>query len=128
MVSCVMEVVNYADVPGAVMNLTEMEAKVRFIPEILFAPRPDLTLLPGSRSYKWRSLGSIRLPDARDCSRHTQLVGHSTLPPGLQSDPPSQQLNEIMPMIYKRFTDKTAEEWRQIYKVRIRLHHEVPSG
>ncbi|KIW40613.1 hypothetical protein, variant [Exophiala oligosperma] len=27
-----------------------------------------------------------------------------------------QQLNEIMPMIYKRFTDKTAEEWRQIYK------------
>lgn len=26
-------------------------------------------------------------------------------------------LNEIMPIIYKRFTDKTAEEWRQIYKV-----------
>lgn len=22
-----------------------------------------------------------------------------------------------MPMIYRRFTDKTAEEWRQIYKV-----------
>lgn len=30
----------------------------------------------------------------------------------------SQLLNEIMPIIYKRFTDKTAEEWRQIYKVR----------
>lgn len=29
----------------------------------------------------------------------------------------SQLLNEIMPMIYKRFTEKTAEEWRQIYKV-----------
>ncbi len=26
-------------------------------------------------------------------------------------------LNEIMPMIYKRFTEKAAEEWRQIYKV-----------
>jgi epsin len=25
-------------------------------------------------------------------------------------------LNEIMPMIYKRFTEKAAEEWRQIYK------------
>ncbi|KAK4982248.1 Epsin-3, clathrin recruitment and traffic between the Golgi and endosome [Elasticomyces elasticus] len=25
-------------------------------------------------------------------------------------------LNEIMPMIYKRFTEKSAEEWRQIYK------------
>lgn len=31
---------------------------------------------------------------------------------------PSQLLNEIMPMIYKRFTEKSAEEWRQIYKVR----------
>lgn len=29
-----------------------------------------------------------------------------------------QLLSEIMPLIYKRFTDKTAEEWRQIYKVR----------
>jgi hypothetical protein len=29
-----------------------------------------------------------------------------------------QLLNEIMPMIYKRFTEKSAEEWRQIYKVR----------
>jgi len=28
----------------------------------------------------------------------------------------SQLLNEIMPMIYKRFTEKSAEEWRQIYK------------
>jgi len=26
-----------------------------------------------------------------------------------------------MPMIYKRFTDKSAEEWRQIYKVRLRV-------
>lgn len=33
------------------------------------------------------------------------------------SAPPlSQTLNEIMPMIYRRFTEKTAEEWRQIYK------------
>ncbi|KAK5630408.1 hypothetical protein RRF57_006123 [Xylaria bambusicola] len=29
---------------------------------------------------------------------------------------PSQTLNEIMPLIYRRFTEKTAEEWRQIYK------------
>jgi hypothetical protein len=29
----------------------------------------------------------------------------------------SQLLNEIMPMIYRRFNEKTAEEWRQIYKV-----------
>ena len=31
--------------------------------------------------------------------------------------PVSSLLNEIMPMIYKRFTEKAAEEWRQIYKV-----------
>lgn len=35
----------------------------------------------------------------------------------------SQLLNEIMPLIYKRFTDKAAEEWRQIYKVRYASHH-----
>lgn len=35
----------------------------------------------------------------------------------------SQLLNEIMPMIYKRFTEKAAEEWRQIYKV---FHLEYP--
>ncbi|CAJ2500788.1 Uu.00g036410.m01.CDS01 [Anthostomella pinea] len=27
-----------------------------------------------------------------------------------------QALNEVMPMIYRRFTEKAAEEWRQIYK------------
>ena len=26
-------------------------------------------------------------------------------------------LNEIMPMIYKRFTEKSSDAWRQIYKV-----------
>lgn len=35
------------------------------------------------------------------------------------ADNRSQLLNEIMPMIYKRFTEKSAEEWRQIYKVMI---------
>lgn len=33
------------------------------------------------------------------------------------TDSSSQLLNEIMPMIYKRFTEKASEEWRQIYKV-----------
>jgi hypothetical protein len=36
----------------------------------------------------------------------------------------SQLLNEIMPMIYKRFTEKAAEEWRQIYKVAFPSPHE----
>ncbi|KAK5945563.1 Epsin-3, clathrin recruitment and traffic between the Golgi and endosome [Knufia obscura] len=39
-----------------------------------------------------------------------------------------QQLNEIMPMIYKRFTDKTAEEWRQIYKALQLLEFLVKNG
>ncbi len=29
-------------------------------------------------------------------------------------------------MIYKRFTDKSAEEWRQIYKVRVARDEGVP--
>ncbi|OKL64129.1 hypothetical protein UA08_00080 [Talaromyces atroroseus] len=37
-------------------------------------------------------------------------------------------LNEIMPMIYKRFTEKTAEEWRQIYKALQLLEFLVKNG
>ncbi|KAA8647357.1 hypothetical protein EYZ11_007237 [Aspergillus tanneri] len=39
-----------------------------------------------------------------------------------------QLLNEIMPLIYKRFTDKTAEEWRQIYKALQLLEFLVKNG
>jgi hypothetical protein len=38
-------------------------------------------------------------------------------PPDSPANRCSQLLNEIMPMIYKRFTEKASEEWRQIYKV-----------
>lgn len=40
----------------------------------------------------------------------------------------SQLLNEIMPMIYKRFTEKSAEEWRQIYKALQLLEFLVKNG
>ncbi|KAJ5693165.1 Golgi to endosome transport protein (Ent3) [Penicillium macrosclerotiorum] len=39
-----------------------------------------------------------------------------------------QLLNEIMPLIYKRFTDKSAEEWRQIYKSLQLLEFLVKNG
>ncbi|KAF8455876.1 hypothetical protein BGX38DRAFT_1248990 [Terfezia claveryi] len=39
-----------------------------------------------------------------------------------------QLLNEIMPMIYKRFTEKSAEEWRQIYKSLQLLEFLVKNG
>ncbi|KAI5813706.1 hypothetical protein BZA77DRAFT_320955 [Pyronema omphalodes] len=39
-----------------------------------------------------------------------------------------QLLNEIMPMIYRRFTDKTAEEWRQIYKALQLLEFLIKNG
>ncbi|KAL2756543.1 hypothetical protein ACRALDRAFT_1041069 [Sodiomyces alcalophilus JCM 7366] len=37
-------------------------------------------------------------------------------------------LNEIMPMIYRRFTEKSAEEWRQIYKALQLLEFLVKHG
>lgn len=40
----------------------------------------------------------------------------------------SQLLNEIMPMIYKRFTEKAAEEWRQIYKALQLMEFLVKNG
>lgn len=39
-----------------------------------------------------------------------------------------QTLNEIMPMIYKRFTEKSAEEWRQIYKALQLLEFLIKNG
>ncbi|KAI6866716.1 ENTH-domain-containing protein [Hortaea werneckii] len=39
-----------------------------------------------------------------------------------------QTLNEIMPMIYKRFTEKSAEEWRQIYKALQLMEFLVKNG
>ncbi|KAK0632620.1 hypothetical protein B0T14DRAFT_490945 [Immersiella caudata] len=39
-----------------------------------------------------------------------------------------QTLNEIMPMIYRRFTEKSAEEWRQIYKALQLLEYLIKHG
>jgi len=39
-----------------------------------------------------------------------------------------QGLNEIMPLIYKRFTEKSAEEWRQIYKALQLLEFLIKNG
>lgn len=98
------------------MNLTEMEAKAS-------AADCVFTLwltASGPGSHQRRSMGRVGYPDAGDRKRNAQLVG--TISSCLKAtNSSSQQLNEIMPMIYKRFTDKTAEEWRQIYKVCLRI-------
>ncbi|EMR64610.1 putative epsin-3 protein [Eutypa lata UCREL1] len=72
---------------NAVMNYTEMEAKV-------IKPVLDVT---------------TRIPT--DCDAVL-----------------SQTLNEIMPMIYRRFTEKSAEEWRQIYKALQLLEYLIKHG
>jgi epsin len=46
----------------------------------------------------------------------------------LYVDGDSQLLNEIMPMIYHRFTEKTAEQWRQIYKALQLLEFLIKNG
>lgn len=51
----------------------------------------------------------------------SHLVFYNSRLANLLIDLSSQMLNEIMPILYKRFTDKSAEEWRQIYKVGIHL-------
>ncbi|KAI3324627.1 ENTH-domain-containing protein [Xylariaceae sp. AK1471] len=72
-----------ADVMGhtAVMNYTEMEAKVR----------------EATNNEPWGASSTLM-----------QEIANGTFN--------YQTLNEIMPMIYRRFTEKSAEEWRQIYK------------
>lgn len=66
---------------NAVMNYTEMEAKVR----------------EATNNEPWGASSTLM-----------QEIANGTFN--------YQQLNEIMPMIYRRFTEKSAEEWRQIYK------------
>ncbi|SLM34043.1 Epsin-like, N-terminal [Lasallia pustulata] len=68
-------------VQNAVMNYTEMEAKVR----------------EATNNEPWGASSTLM-----------QEIANGTYS--------YQLLNEIMPMIYKRFTEKAAEEWRQIYK------------
>ncbi|KAJ5523213.1 hypothetical protein N7513_012757 [Penicillium frequentans] len=68
-------------VQNAVMNYTEIEAKVR----------------EATNNEPWGASTTL-MQEIANATNSYQL------------------LNEIMPMIYKRFTDKAAEEWRQIYK------------
>ncbi|PWY91163.1 ENTH-domain-containing protein [Aspergillus heteromorphus CBS 117.55] len=80
-------------VQNAVMNYTEMEAKVR----------------EATNNEPWGASNTLM---------HEISTGTHSY----------QLLNEIMPMIYKRFTDKTSEEWRQIYKALQLLEFLVKNG
>ncbi|KAF2662008.1 ENTH-domain-containing protein [Lophiostoma macrostomum CBS 122681] len=80
-------------VQNAVMNYTEMEAKVR----------------EATNNEPWGASSSIM-----------QEIANGTFN--------YQLLNEIMPMIYKRFTEKAAEEWRQIYKALQLLEFLIKNG
>lgn len=100
----------------AVMNYTEMESKVPDEPKS--SVDSTLTAIAGQRGYQQRTLGGILVFDAGNRQCNPQLVRMVTRSQGACAYGPfSQLLNEIMPMIYKRFTEKSAEEWRQIYKV-----------
>ncbi|KAI9724297.1 MAG: Epsin-3, clathrin recruitment and traffic between the Golgi and endosome [Chrysothrix sp. TS-e1954] len=78
---------------NAVMNYTEIEAKVR----------------EATNNEPWGASTSAM-----------QEIANGTFN--------YMQLNEIMPMIYKRFTEKSAEEWRQIYKALQLLEFLIKNG
>ncbi|OAX83336.1 hypothetical protein ACJ72_02296 [Emergomyces africanus] len=80
-------------VQNAVMNYTEMEAKVR----------------EATNNEPWGASSTL-MQEIANATHSYQL------------------LNEIMPMIYKRFTEKTAEEWRQIYKALQLLEFLIKNG
>ncbi|KAF7713306.1 Uncharacterized protein PECH_005710 [Penicillium ucsense] len=80
-------------VQNAVMNYTEMEAKVR----------------EATNNEPWGASTTLMQEIANGTHSY-------------------QLLNEIMPLIYKRFTDKSAEEWRQIYKSLQLLEFLVKNG
>ncbi|KAF3483907.1 ENTH domain-containing protein c [Arthroderma uncinatum] len=93
-------------VQNAMMNYTEMEAKVG-------TPHPQFIV------------GTY----VREATNNEPWGASSTLMQEIANGTHSYQLlNEIMPMIYKRFTEKTAEEWRQIYKALQLLEFLIKNG
>ncbi|RKF81971.1 ENTH domain-containing protein [Golovinomyces cichoracearum] len=80
-------------VQNAVMNYTEMEAKVR----------------EATNNEPWGASSSMMQEIANGTYNY-------------------QHLNEIMPIIYKRFTEKAADEWRQIYKALQLLEFLIKNG
>ncbi|KAM5472908.1 Epsin-3, clathrin recruitment and traffic between the Golgi and endosome [Microsporum audouinii] len=89
-------------VQNAMMNYTEMEAKVGTHPHLY---------------------------PVREATNNEPWGASSTLMQEIANGTHSYQLlNEIMPMIYKRFTEKSAEEWRQIYKSLQLLEFLVKNG
>uniref|UniRef100_A0A060T2D5 ARAD1A07480p n=1 Tax=Blastobotrys adeninivorans TaxID=409370 RepID=A0A060T2D5_BLAAD len=78
---------------NVVMNLTEMEAKVR----------------EATNNEPWGASSTLMQEIADGTNSYTHF-------------------HEIMPMIYKRFTEKSAEEWRQIYKALQLLEFLVKNG
>lgn len=79
-------------------------------------------------------MGRVEHAAAGDCQCYAQLVsksGANLLSRRHLTDKTtlcSHLLNEIMPMIYKRFTEKAAEEWRQIYKALQLLEFLIKNG
>ncbi|KAL8753612.1 MAG: hypothetical protein Q9184_005370 [Pyrenodesmia sp. 2 TL-2023] len=76
-------------VQNAVMNYTEMESK--------FCAQKQSQVREATNNEPWGASSTL-MQEIANATHSYQL------------------LNEIMPMIYKRFTEKSAEEWRQIYK------------
>ncbi|CAG8461807.1 2185_t:CDS:2 [Paraglomus occultum] len=80
-------------VKNAVMNYTEMEAKVR----------------EATNNEPWGASSTLMLEIAQATYNY-------------------QYFNEVMPTIYKRFTEKEARQWRQIYKALVLLEFLVKNG
>ncbi|KAF9884323.1 Epsin-3, clathrin recruitment and traffic between the Golgi and endosome [Aspergillus nanangensis] len=86
-------------VQNAVMNYTEMESKHGNT--VLISPVCDVAYIL----------------KVREATNNEPWGASTTVMQEIANGTHSYQLlNEIMPMIYRRFTDKSAEEWRQIYK------------
>lgn len=119
------------------MNYTEMEAKVGILVasglSLQSARSVGLTgVTLGARSNQQRAMGGVFHADAGNRRWYIQLVRASVYVTEGEQDlntfATSQTLNEIMPMVYRRFTEKSAEEWRQIYKALQLLEYLIKHG
>ncbi|CAG8131816.1 unnamed protein product [Penicillium salamii] len=100
------------------MSLYDLKAGVRKVQNGSYATIPRATTLRIARTCSQYTRRNAYSSQVREATNNEPWGASTTLMQEIANGTHSYQLlNEIMPLIYKRFTDKAAEEWRQIYKL-----------
>ncbi|POV95218.1 hypothetical protein PSTT_16384 [Puccinia striiformis] len=118
----------YNQAKAVVLNYTEMEAKVRDATNDDPWGASSTTMQEIAQGWVLPSILVVSLIIANLFFALSPIRRTFNLRILTHNTNKSQQFNEIMPTIYKRFTEKEAAEWRQIYKALQLLEYLIKHG